>query len=268
MSDQRAERLTEFVSSAPRERRWPNQRPRHAATLIMIDRRGAEPEILMGKRHAGHKFMPGKYVFPGGRIEPDDRRMPPSSALDARVEAALAARVARPSASRGRALAMTAIRETCEETGLLIGGRSQDMPAGPSQGPWKIFYERGVAPGLASIHFIGRAITPPRRPKRFDTRFFAIDRDEVADEIPGIVGPDTELVDLVWVNFKDARALDLPPITVVMLDELEHRIAGGFTHDLPVPFYYERNRRFVREILGADGVLPPDGEHAAEPRHP
>ena len=208
----------------------------------------------MGKRHASHKFMPGKFVFPGGRIEADDGRMPATGGLDARVAAALAARVVRFSARRGRALAMTAIRETCEETGLLIGAPGADMPRGPSEGPWKIFYERRILPDLDAVHFIGRAITPPRRPKRFDTRFFAIDRESVADEIPGVVGPHTELVELVWVNLADARALDLPPITVVMLDELEHRIAGGFSHDIPVPFYYERQRRFVRELL------PPPGD--------
>jgi hypothetical protein len=54
-----------------------------------------------------------------------------------------------------------------------------------------------------------------------------------------VTGPDAELVELVWVDLKAARDLDLPPITQIMLDELEHRTAQGFSHDLPVPFYYE-----------------------------
>jgi 8-oxo-dGTP pyrophosphatase MutT (NUDIX family) len=43
-------------------------RPRDAATLIIIERSARGARVLMGKRHAGHKFMPGKYVFPGGRV--------------------------------------------------------------------------------------------------------------------------------------------------------------------------------------------------------
>jgi 8-oxo-dGTP pyrophosphatase MutT (NUDIX family) len=100
------------------------------------------------------------------------------------------------------------------------------------------------------VQFVGRAITPPRRPKRFDTRFFAIDREAIALEDPGFVGPDKELVELAWVEVEEARQLDLPPITVVMLEELERRAEDGFGHDLPVPFYYERQKRFVRELLG------------------
>ena len=37
--------------------------------MLILDGSGPKPRVLMGKRHAGHKFMPGKYVFPGGRIE-------------------------------------------------------------------------------------------------------------------------------------------------------------------------------------------------------
>jgi 8-oxo-dGTP pyrophosphatase MutT (NUDIX family) len=250
VSDARAERMTEFVSNVARERRSPNQRPKDAATLIVIDRRGRSPKVLMGKRRHDLKFMPGKFVFPGGRIERDDRKMLAAGNLDPSVEAALAARTVRPSLSRGRALALTAIRETYEETGLMIGRRGESMPPGPVPGGWAPFFERGVLPDLEAIQFVGRAITPPRRPKRFDTRFFAIDRAAIAFEAPGFVGPDKELVELAWVEVEEARRLDLPPITVVMLEELERRAEEGFGHDLPVPFYYEVRKRFVRELLG------------------
>ena len=72
-------------------------RPRDAATLIIVDREGPEPRVLMGRRHEGHKFMPGKFVFPGGRVEPEDRRMAAAGALDPYVEDKLNARVQRPS---------------------------------------------------------------------------------------------------------------------------------------------------------------------------
>ena len=249
MSEATGQELADRLTKAERERRWANVRPRDAATLIILDRAARAPKILMGKRHAGHKFMPGKFVFPGGRIEAGDRFMPSYGALHPRAESALMARVVRPSPQRGRALALAAIRETFEETGLLLGIKDHGAPEKAPAGPWSTFRERGVFPNLEAVQFVARAITPPRRPKRFDTRFFAIDRTAVADEVPGIIGPDSELTELVWVNLTDARRLELPSITQVILEELEHRLEAGFMNELPVPFYYERQKRFVRELL-------------------
>ena len=140
-------------------------RPRDAATLILIER--SEPgraRVLMGKRHAGHRFMPGKFVFPGGRLEPEDRRMAAAGALDPHVEAKLNARVRRPSPHFARALALAAIRETFEETGLAIGAPDHGAPANPPPGAWSRFAATGVTPALDAIDFLARAITPPGRP--------------------------------------------------------------------------------------------------------
>lgn len=241
--------LAERLTATERERAWPNVRPKDAATLILIDRDARRPRILMGRRHHGHKFMPGKFVFPGGRIEPGDRRMPAAGALSARAEAALGARVVRPSQMRNRALALAAIRETFEETGLMLGTKDYGAPEAAIDGPWSAFVREGVFPDLEALQVVARAITPPRRPKRFDTRFFAADRRAVAHEVPGVVGAESELVELVWVALADARKLDLPTITHTILDELEARLEAGFGPELPVPFYYERGRRFVREAL-------------------
>jgi 8-oxo-dGTP pyrophosphatase MutT (NUDIX family) len=248
VDDSRAQAITERLSKEARDRRFANVRPKDAATLIIIDRRAKTPKVLMGKRHAGHKFMPGKFVFPGGRIELGDRRMPVAGALHPRAEEALMARVIRPSPLRSRALALAAVRETFEETGILLGTKEHGSPTVP-EGPWEAFAAHGVYPDLESLHFIARAITPPRRPKRFDTRFFAVDREMIAAEVGGAVGPDSELVELVWVTLMEARQLDLPPITHAILEELEDRTAEGFGHELPVPFYYERRGRFLRETL-------------------
>ena len=249
MNDASGQGLADRLTKVEREQRWPNVRPKDAATLIVIDRSGAQPKVLMGRRHPGHRFMPGKFVFPGGRIEAGDRSMPAAGALNARAEAALLARVTRPSAQRARALALAAIRETFEETGLLLGTKEHGAPDPVPVGPWESFRERGVFPDLEALQLIARAITPPRRPKRFDTRFFAIDREFVADEVPGLVGPDSELIELAWVTLAEARKLDLPTITLTVLDELEGRIAAGYAPELPVPFYSMRRKRFVRELL-------------------
>lgn len=249
MNDSTGQALVERMTAAPRERHWPNMRPKDAATLIIIDRTGRDPKVLMGRRHHGHRFMPGKFVFPGGRIEAGDRAMPAAGALNSRAENALLARVTRPSAQRARALGLAAIRETFEETGLLLGTKEYGPPERVPVGPWESFRDKGVLPDLEALQLVARAITPPRRPKRFDTRFFAIDRDHVADEVEGVVGPESELIELAWVSIAEAKALELPAITNTVLDELQRRIDQGFAPELPVPFYYELRRQFRRELL-------------------
>jgi 8-oxo-dGTP pyrophosphatase MutT (NUDIX family) len=228
--------------------KFENLRPKDAATLILIDRSATVPKVLFGKRHHGHKFMPGKYVFPGGGLEPSDQRVPVARPLDPQAQDRLQRAVKRPSAARARALALAAIRETYEETGLLVGTRQSAMPAIPV-GPWSAFAQASVLPDLGTIHFVARAITPPRRPRRFDARFFTADASAIAHRIDGVIGPDAELVELVWMPLREARGLDLPTITGVVLEELEMRIAAGLHHNLPVPFYQMKHRRFVRELL-------------------
>lgn len=242
--------LSARLTAAERERLWPNVRPRDAATLILMDRTGRKTRVLMGKRHTDHVFMPGKFVFPGGRIEPGDRAMAVAGALDGICEARLMSRMTRPSPLKARALALAAIRETGEETGLLLGTRDVGAPDSVPLGTtWSLFQENGVLPDLEPLHFIARAITPPRRPRRFDTRFFAADRRAVAVDMPGAVGPQSELIELVWVTLDEARTLDLPTITHVILEELAARLEAGFSRHLPVPYYVERGGRFVREAL-------------------
>jgi 8-oxo-dGTP pyrophosphatase MutT (NUDIX family) len=226
----------------------PNLRPKDAATLILIDHSGPISKVLLGKRHHGHKFMPGKYVFPGGGVEPADHHMPTAQPLDRHAEQRLMRAVKRPSPVRARALALAAIRETYEETGLLLGAPANDTSEAAA-GPWAAFMRAQILPDLTAIHFVARAITPPRRPKRFDTRFFAADAGTIARRIDGMIGPEAELVELVWMPIAQARQLDMPAITAVVLEELEMRIAAGLGHDLPVPFYRMLHRHFVRELL-------------------
>jgi 8-oxo-dGTP pyrophosphatase MutT (NUDIX family) len=231
----------------------PNLRPRDAATLILIENSGRTPKVLLGKRHHGHKFLPGKYVFPGGRVEPVDKHMTTARPLDRHAQERLMRAVKRPSPVKARALALAAIRETYEETGLMLGAPTPEGPVRKAPrappGPWAAFAQAQILPDLASIHFVARAITPPRRPKRFDTRFFAVDAGAIARRVDGMIGPDAELVDLVWMSIKEARQLDMPDITAVVLEELEARVAAGLGHDLPVPFYQMLHRHFVRELL-------------------
>jgi 8-oxo-dGTP pyrophosphatase MutT (NUDIX family) len=238
-----------ILTKAERVRVATNLRPKDAATVLIIDRSSKTPRVLMGKRHASHKFMPGKFVFPGGRVDPGDRRMVATGALSQVCEDRLMKRAVRPSSQKARALALAAIRETFEETGLLFGASDLGRPERAPEGSWSEFASHGIFPDLGAVTFVARAITPPRRPKRFDTRFFALDYSTLAGKVEGVTGPDSELVELVWVSFKDAQELDLPTITQVILREVEDRITRGFAPFLPVPFYWEKNGSFVREEL-------------------
>ena len=71
-----------------------------SATLIVVDRSGSTPKVLLGRRNANLKFMAGKFVFPGGRLEPGDKRMPVASELDTHAEARLMRNVQRPTRDR------------------------------------------------------------------------------------------------------------------------------------------------------------------------
>ncbi len=238
---------TDRLTRAARDRSFANLRPRDSATLILIDRTESVPKVLLGRRHESHKFLPGKFVFPGGRVELTDRLMPTAAPLHVRDTERLMLGVQRPSKVKAAGYALAAIRETYEETGLMLGARAAEVVA--PAGPWQAFAEAGIIPDLSAVHFVGRAITPPGRPRRFDSRFFAADMTAVAHSADGFVGPDAELVELVWLPITEARRLDMPTITAVTLEELQERIATGMSHDHPVPFYRMRHNRFERENL-------------------
>jgi 8-oxo-dGTP pyrophosphatase MutT (NUDIX family) len=245
MSEQPPEELLQrFSTEASSD--YANVTPRDASTLILLDRSGPEPKVLMGKRHHGHVFMPGSYVFPGGRIDPADRTMPVAAPLDPRATAKLMKSVRRPTPIKAQAMALTAIRETFEETGLLLGKKSAEPPAVPDAA-WSAFAEAKVAPDLSTMHFIARAVTPPRRARRYDTRFFTADASAIAHEIDGKVGPDSELV---WVPLPNIKQhIQLMAITELVLRDLQVHLDAGFSHDLPVPYYHVVHGKRVRDFL-------------------
>jgi 8-oxo-dGTP pyrophosphatase MutT (NUDIX family) len=240
--------LVDRMTKSERDQSFPDSEPRDAATLMLIDRSGSEPKVLLGRRHAGHKFMPGKFVFPGGRIEALDAKMSAVSELHPDTQKKLNERVATPGPAHARAFALAAVREMAEETGLLLGVARDAPPATPGE-IWAEFAKAKVHPDLGNIHFIARAITPPRRPRRFDTRFFTADASAIARTIEGVVGPDSELVELTWVPIEQATHLDMPTITGIVLEELLARVDAGMAHSLPVPFYFMTEGQFHRELL-------------------
>jgi 8-oxo-dGTP pyrophosphatase MutT (NUDIX family) len=195
-------------------------RPRDAATLILV--RGGR-EVMMGQRAKGHVFMPDKWVFPGGRVDPGDARAKAAAELTRETEKLLrqGTLVRRPP----RAFALAAVRETREEAGLVLGD------------------ERG--PDLSKLQLVARAVTPPYRPRRFDARFFMADAEAVlAHDEPQ---PGEELLHTKWFSLDDAEALDLPSITRFVLKEVRARLGGAAVQP---PFLRFSRGKHTLERLG------------------
>ena len=241
---ERMNRFVQRMNEVDRNLTAPYVAPKDAATLILVDRSAPTPKVLLGKRQRTHKFMPGKFVFPGGRVDPGDRRMPVARALNPAAEANLLethhASKPRPRHRRlrSRRFARPLKRLACCSA---PGHRGcQRVP----KGPWTGFAQAKILPDLADLHFIGRAITPPGRARRFDARFFTLDASAIAHSIEGVTGPDAELIELVWMPFTEAKQLDMPAVTGVMLEELDARIADGFGSRSAGPFLSNAARTF------------------------
>jgi 8-oxo-dGTP pyrophosphatase MutT (NUDIX family) len=205
----------------------PYIRPRDAATLLVIRRDGPTPRVLMGRRVGGHAFMPDKWVFPGGRIHPSDFRVRSASDLHPETAAALARTCP---LARGRALALTAIRETFEETGLILGKPGDARVSKASD--WQDFVGAGFLPDIEPLRFVARAITPPARTRRFDARFFTVDAAHFVSLDPG---PGSgELDEIAWFDWAAAARLDLPAITRAILAEVALREADP---NRPIPYH-------------------------------
>ena len=212
----------------------PLLRPRDAAALIVIDRSASPFRVLMGRRARQHIFMPDVYVFPGGKRDAADLRRPVTEDLPPEVMTRLTSRVGSGFSTRhARALAVAAVRELREETGLIacVDGATGDHRLRP-------------------LRFIARAITPPRQVRRYDTRFFAGFVDEIGAE-PGRLADSDEMLDLRWVPLDETVDLKLPTITRSILHEVRRELdhAEALPPGRPVPFFHVRRGRFIRDMI-------------------
>lgn len=229
----------------------PHRRPVDAATLLVLDKSdGGELRVLMGRRHKAHKFMPGKFVFPGGRVDPADSRVRLAADYDEGVLDKLMVQMRGPKTlARARAMAVAAIRETYEEAGVLIGEKSAGKPV-RNRG-WEDFAKYDLLPSLKGFRLLGRAITPPGRVRRFDTRFLGIWADQIAEYLPEGIGPSGELEDIHWVTLERAAELELPTITKIMLNNIDNRLSEDpdLSPDYEIPYYYVSHGKFVSTTL-------------------
>jgi 8-oxo-dGTP pyrophosphatase MutT (NUDIX family) len=146
-------------------------RARDAASLILLRGGGRDLELLAGRRPMTVRFMPGVYVFPGGAVDAEDNRpwqteteissLPPRLLRSARA----------------------ALRETWEESGVFFG-RPGAVPKGlrSSSPVAEAYAEAGVVAAFDRLRYVGRAITPVRVFRRFNTRFFLGDGADVVGE--------------------------------------------------------------------------------------
>ncbi len=223
--------------------------PRDAGTLVIVDDSGETPMILMGRRAAGHIFMPNRYVFPGGRVDPVDLTLAADHPLDDNQCARLTGRT--PSGFGPReaaATALAAIRETCEETGALIGEAGEFTF---TTGTWSRFAERNVRPAPRHLVPFARAITPPGPPRRYDTRFFCVPASALIVPPSLDALPSDELEDVAWVPVDGFGDRSIAPITLRILDELKIRLDDGSWHDSsrPIPLYRYEDGQFTRDLI-------------------
>lgn len=204
---------------------------RDAATVIVLRDRLTVPSILMGQRGAKAAFMPNKFVFPGGAVDPEDADVPLVSPLPKLCHERLGEQ-SQPDLEQ--ALAIAAIRELWEETGLILGqpGLWQD----DAPGDWASFAALGFRPSAEALQFVFRAVTPPGRPRRFDARFFLVDASAIQGDLDDFSRASDELSHLQWVKLDRARDFDLPFITEVVLAEIAARVTNPEPPD-SVPFY-------------------------------
>ncbi|MDD9822074.1 MAG: NUDIX domain-containing protein [Gammaproteobacteria bacterium] len=283
-------------------------RIRDAASLILLRGPADDPRVLLGCRAASNRFAPGMYVFPGGELQREDFAARAAGALGAACVARMGVRGDR---ARAEALAKAAVRETLEETGLMVGvagdvgdfgdrgdlsddgdvdgggrgdlsddgdagdrcnlsdtgdrgyhgdsgGRGdpgdrgdsgdrgdpgdrgdsgdRDNPGNLSDPGWRAIQATGMQPNLRDLTYLGRALTPPGMPLRYNARFFMA-RARAAH---GEAADSDELSDLQWLRPSEWRALPLVPITAYLLDNLHPIIRRATAGEA---FIYRHNGR-------------------------
>ncbi len=216
---------------------------RNAATVIVLRDRFTAPSILMGQRGAKAAFMPNKFVFPGGAVDPEDASIPLAAPLPQLCYDRLAEHA---EADLQQALAVAAIRELWEETGMVLGQPGEwdgDAPA-----DWVSFAALGNKPSAEALQFVFRAVTPPGRPRRFDARFFLVDAQAIHGDLDDFSRASDELSHLQWVKLDEVRNFDLPFITEVVLAEITARVTDP-TPPSSVPFFLNNDEASLFQRL-------------------
>jgi len=234
---------------------------RDAATVVLL-RDGAEGvEAWLLTRVAQMAFAAGMTVFPGGRVEDSDASLPVSGSVDA-----IATRLGCTS-TQAHALVGAAVRETFEETGVLLGDPPLDLRAARAEVeagrlPFgDLLRTNGAAVDVSALHPWARWVTPEGERRRYDTRFF------VAALPSGATPADvtSEAAHAGWVGVAEAlverergERLLMPPTLVTLQAISSHPTVASV-----VAAAAERSMDAVRPVLHVDDdgarVELPDG---------
>jgi 8-oxo-dGTP pyrophosphatase MutT (NUDIX family) len=171
--------------------------PLPAATAVLLRDSAAGPEVLLLRRHRASGFMPGAYVYPGGRVDPADA----DPGLLARIEGELPAE---PPA----AYWMAAVREVFEETGVLLSAEPLSEKQAGHLREWReelmnsqatlldVLAAESVHIAAADLAYFAHWITPLAEPRRYDTRFFLARLPEGQEA----TSDEREMTDALWLT--------------------------------------------------------------------
>ncbi|MBP0443769.1 NUDIX hydrolase [Roseomonas sp. SSH11] len=234
-------RPTDFTATGEARPEKP-ARPRDAATLLLWREGPRGLEVLMGVRSAKHRFMPSRLVFPGGRVDREDRTAPAASELDPQTRRCLELRAA---PRLARAIGIAAIRELEEETGLVLG----QLEAGR------------LRADLAPLRYLCRALTPAMSPVRFNARFLFAPAELATGSLAG----SGELEHLDFYPITETPPHELAPITAKVLGEFRDLMAlpEAERQRRPLIWYQGRDTRRLERVSQPGRVAAPERESVA-----
>jgi len=209
-------------------------RPRDAASLILLRGHGRDLELLAGRRPGHVRFMPGVWVFPGGAIDPEDKKPWQVETSGAHLPPRLV-RCAR-----------AALRETWEEVGVLVGREAPPdrsiAPVSHRLTPIEAAYDdRRVDAAIDVLTYVGRAITPTPVFRRFNTRFFVADGSAVFGDP---VSTD-ELEDVGWHPIRRQPLSPFRDVTEFMLSRAIALREGTASPEAPLMCTVRNKRRIL-----------------------
>ena len=209
--------------------------PRPASTVVLLRHRPGGPEVYLLRRHLGMAFAAGMFAFPGGTVDPRDSDHATAWAGPTPVEWAERLRC---DEALARALVCAAVRETFEESGVLLAGPSADSVVKDTTGEdWEADRQALVDRSLAFADFLERRalvlrsdllapwahwITPELEPRRYDTRFFlaAMPEGQRTRDVSGEADSVTWLPPREAVEGVDSGAMQMLPPTYVTVAEM------------------------------------------------
>ncbi len=188
--------------------------PRPAATIVLLRDAPAGLELLLMRRNRSAGFVPGAWVFPGGRVDAADSASRAIARLEGLTPDEAARRLGLHDAELPAiAFYLAALREAFEETGILVASRADGSPPPSAAEDEEVdalrraLMDDEVDIGAAAerlgcriaggaIEYIAHWITPEAEPRRYDTRFFAA---RVPAEAAAIVDP-REMTAALWIT--------------------------------------------------------------------